>query len=217
MVIKRNHFLLISSLLQFGLFALLTRWALQRRQPLREVIFSRWMQKEQPSSLQSLVFGVNRVTGSSGAINILAIPCAAFLWKKRLRAEAAVTLLICWLGELAKKILKSIIHRPRPNPLLVHVTGSRSGKSFPSGDVSSTVMLWGWLAWVGLWKSDELQVHRIALFSLSAFNITFVGPARIYLGDHWLTDVLGGYLFGGGWLCLTLYLYRLWSARSHTI
>lgn len=214
MIGRRNHFLLISSLLQFTLFALLTRWALRRRQPLREIIFSRWVQQDRPSFLRSLVLGVNRVTGSSGTINMLALPSAAFLWMKHLRAEAIVTLLTCWVGELTKRTLKRIIDRPRPNPLLVHVIGPRKGKSFPSGDVSSTVMLWGWLACVGLWKSRELRAHRIALFSLPVFNIAFVGPARIYLGDHWLTDVLGGYLFGGGWLCLTIYLYRLWNMRN---
>jgi len=37
--------------------------------------------------------------------------------------------------------------------------------------------------------------------------VVLVGPTRIYLGDHWTTDVLGGYLFGGTWLSLSLWLY----------
>ncbi|HZO74736.1 MAG TPA: phosphatase PAP2 family protein [Ktedonobacteraceae bacterium] len=214
MTTRRNHFFLISSLLQFALLAFLARRALRHRQPLSEIIFSRWAQRKQTSSLRSLVLGVNRVIGSSGTINMLALPAAAFLWWKHLRVEAVITVALCWIGELIKKALKKIIDRPRPNPLLVHVAGHRKGKSFPSGDVSSTVMFWGWLAYVGLWKSRDLRASRMALFSFPAFSIAFVGPARIYLGDHWLTDVLGGYLFGGGWLCLTLYLYRLWGARG---
>ncbi|HEU5228079.1 MAG TPA: phosphatase PAP2 family protein [Ktedonobacteraceae bacterium] len=211
---KRHSFLLVSSLVQFTLFALLARWARHHRQTLSEVIISRRMQKDHSPFLRSLVVTVNRVVSSSGTINMLAVPGALLLWKKRLRVEAIVTLLMCWIGELMKKVLKRIIDRPRPNPLLVHVMSARKGKSFPSGDVASTVMLWGWLLCIGWWKSKERQGRKLALLGLPAFNIAFVGPARIYLGDHWLTDVLGGYLFGGGWLSLTLYLYRLWSTRS---
>ena len=46
-----------------------------------------------------------------------------------------------------------------------------------------------------------------ALLGLSALCIAVTGPSRVYLGDHWATDVLGGYLFGGGWLCLALEVY----------
>ncbi len=43
--------------------------------------------------------------------------------------------------------------------------------------------------------------------SLSGLCILLVGPSRIYLGEHWLTDVIGGYLFGAGWLSMGLQLY----------
>jgi membrane-associated phospholipid phosphatase len=42
----------------------------------------------------------------------------------------------------------------------------------------------------------------------AVFDIIAIGYSRIYLGDHWLTDVLGGYLEGAIYLFLFIFLYR---------
>ena len=62
---------------------------------------------------------------------------------------------------------------------------------------------------LGLLQKQEMQTRKKFLLSLPLLLVALVGPARIYLGDHWATDVLGGYLFGGGWLGLSLRLYLM--------
>jgi undecaprenyl-diphosphatase len=48
---------------------------------------------------------------------------------------------------------------------------------------------------------------RILLLVVSASFVVLVGPSRIYLGDHWASDVLGSYLIGGVLLGMTLWIY----------
>ena len=48
---------------------------------------------------------------------------------------------------------------------------------------------------------------RKALMSVITLMIVLGGPSRIYLGEHWTSDVVGGYLFGGAWLSLAFSLY----------
>ncbi|MEO8970932.1 MAG: phosphatase PAP2 family protein [Ktedonobacteraceae bacterium] len=51
--------------------------------------------------------------------------------------------------------------------------------------------------------------------TLSLLMIMSAGLARVYLGDHWSTDVPGGYLFGGWWLCLSLRVYP--GSKEHGV
>lgn len=214
---KLDRILLISSLIQFGLFIPVARWARKHRQPLAEVIISRLAQRKQPSLVRKAVMGLDIALGSSTVLNVLVVPIAIALWKKRLRLESLATVVTCWTSALVREVMKRLINRPRPNPLLVHVTQPAKGKSFPSGDVATSLGLWGWLLALGLLSKNEKLSRKAALMSVPAACVMFIGPARIYLGDHWASDVLGGYLFGGGWLSLSLYLYRQVRYRTQRL
>jgi len=203
---KRSYFLLIASAVQFALLLPLARWANKHQHAPIDIGITHLLQKKSPSLARRMVKVLNRIFSSGAILNLLAVPLAAVLWSMRLRLEAGITLATCWTSGLLRIGLKALVGRPRPSPLLVKVTKQSGGKSFPSGDVSSAVIVWGWLAALGL-TSQEHNVGKKLLFSLPALPVALVGPARIYLGDHWATDVLGGYLYGGGWLSLTLSFY----------
>ncbi len=204
---KPSRLLFIISIVQFALLIPLARWAHGHRKPLREVILTRFFQKNQKSWKRTTITILNTFTGSAIFLNVLVVPIAAVLWRIRMQGEALAMLASCWVGAMVRTMLKQAIHRPRPNKALVHVTSQSSGKSFPSGHVASSLCLWGWICTLGFLNKNKIQPAKRALFGIPVAFIVFTGPARVYLGDHWPTDVLGGYLYGGGWLALSLSLY----------
>ncbi len=205
---KLNPMLLITSTIAFALFVPLAWWAHKHPQPPDEIRFTRMFQKKQPSLVRRIVQVLNTITGSASFLNMFTIPTAIVLWKRRLRLEAIFTIGVSWTNALARTLVKQLVNRPRPNAMLVHRAKKAHGKSFPSGHTSSTLAFWGWLFALGMLLRKGSSMRQNALLSFPALCIILVGPARIYLGEHWATDVLGGYLFGSGWLSLSLRLYR---------
>jgi len=61
---------------------------------------------------------------------------------------------------------------------------------------------------------NRKQWWHYLLLIIPALFVILVGPSRIYLGDHWASDVLGGYLFGGLLLGITLWIYLRLKARG---
>lgn len=209
---KRNRFLIMLSLTQFILFLPVAQWARKHPQPLRELVFTHKVQRKRSKFLHEAVQVLSTVVGSAPILNGLVVVAAWLLWRRQWRTEAIFTLVIPWSNALARFLLKEIIHRPRPSPLLVAMSGDKRSKSFPSGHVSSTITFWGWLAALSYLRGRT--AWQKSIMGIAALFMLYIGPARVYLGDHWATDVLGGYLFGGGWLSLSLQQYLTWKGSD---
>jgi undecaprenyl-diphosphatase len=95
--------------------------------------------------------------------------------------------------------IKLIVARPRPAPPLVQILTKSSGYSFPSGHVMSYTVLFGYLVVYAV-AIESSALKRILIIVPSLLMIVLVGPSRIYLGDHWTTDVIAAYLLAGAWL-----------------
>jgi membrane-associated phospholipid phosphatase len=205
--VPRDYLPLVASAGQFALFAPLAWWAHKHPQPPVEVGITRVVQKKQPRSLQVAARVLSTIAGSAVLMNILVVPTALLLWKRHLRLEAVMTVGISWTSALVRMVIQGMVDRPRPSPLFVHITKQKRSKSFPSGHVAASLDFWGWLFSLGMMLSKGSRPWQRGLLGLPALCVVLVGPSRIYLGDHWSTDVLGGYLFGGGWLGVSLWLY----------
>jgi membrane-associated phospholipid phosphatase len=102
-------------------------------------------------------------------------------------------------GMLVNVAVKHIVQRPRPqfdNPIV-----TLSTYSFPSGHTAGATVFYGFLA-VYLLAHGRAQPWRWAIVGAAAAMVLLVGLSRIYLGAHYLSDVVGAVVEGMLWLAL---------------
>ena len=116
-------------------------------------------------------------------------------------AFAAVVLLS---GQLVRLLLNRGVARPRPphDLWLMHA----GGYSFPSGHTTTASMAYIIAAVLLVMRWPNF---RIVIFAVAGLSAVAVGLSRVYLGVHWPTDVLGGWLLAGTWLALCALTYRV--------
>ena len=78
--------------------------------------------------------------------------------------------------------------------------------AYPSGHVLFFVVFFGFVAYLA-WKFLAGWVRWTAI-SICATLIVLIGPSRIYLGEHWVSDVIGSDIIGTFWLIILILLYQ---------
>jgi undecaprenyl-diphosphatase len=142
---------------------------------------------------------------------IIAALIVVMIYMFGLRWEAVSAFVAAILPPLVNVIVKEWIRRPRPTVDLVHVFGVLNSYSFPSGHVMFYVGFFGFL-WFLVYTLLKRSWRRTLLLILLGSLIGLVGFSRIYLGQHWPSDVLGAYLLGGLTLVAILQFYR-WGKK----
>lgn len=136
------------------------------------------------------------------------------LWITRFRLEALFLLLATGINAL-NFALKRIVRRKRPTESRVRVLRLIREPSFPSGHVMFYVSAFGFLVAAALANLRPSALRR-GIVAVGASLIALVGASRVYLGDHWPSDVVAGYLFGGLYLGGVLELYaRAKNQQAH--
>jgi undecaprenyl-diphosphatase len=142
---------------------------------------------------------------------LLAAGVAALLaWRGR-RFEAALVLGATATAGALIYLLKLVYARPRP-PLALRLI-PESGFSLPSGHALGSTVVVGVLAVVG-WSLLQ-GVARAALVTAAALLVVATGVSRVYLGVHWSTDVLAGWMVGGACVALASTALVLRHAGAH--
>ena len=141
------------------------------------------------------------------AVSIWMVVAVAFVFWFLKYYRESIYFLATLLAPVADAILKLIIHRPRPTGDVITVFGKEVGSSFPSGHVMFYTVFFGYLFATMFFVNKIPRKMKYLIVILSLSLIVLISISRIYLGAHWITDTIGGYLFGFIFLAVLLYFY----------
>ena len=160
---------------------------------------------ENPLLTKMMVFFTTIGTGLPMIVIALTITLLLYLGLGH-RREVILFIGVVLGSALLNAALKQIFKRARP---MLHRIVEANGYSFPSGHSMAAFSLYGIAAFL-LWKHTPAKWARVCLILASLFFILMIGISRIYLGVHYPSDVLGGYLASVCWLASSVWWYQMY-------
>ncbi|KAA0894301.1 LssY C-terminal domain-containing protein [Oryzomonas rubra] len=140
--------------------------------------------------------------GKAKIVLSVALLCTVLFWL-RARREFILPCLLTLAGSGLFSLLgKVAFHRQRPPGIGVYTEASFS---FPSGHATIAAAFYGFIVYY-LWRQAQSRNVRLNLLFGGSALILAIGFSRLYLGVHFLSDVLGGYLLGFLWLIIGICL-----------
>lgn len=136
---------------------------------------------------------------------LLAVALYAF-WRAGARISTALLAVSTVGSVLLTTVLKSVFERARPD--LLDTGYVASSYSFPSGHAAVAVGFYGTLALLLAWRLKGLGRWLVALGGVGL--VLLIGFSRLYLGVHYPTDVLAGFLAAPLWVGSVGLVYLLW-------
>ncbi len=170
-------------------------------------------------TINSPVFaGAMRITSWAGFFPqsmIITGLIIGLLYVSGLHWEALMGFAAAVFDQVITALVKIAIHRVRPDANLVHVINVLNSYSFPSGHVVFYTGFFGftWFLVYSLLKKSWIRSLILTIFS---GLILLIGISRIYLGQHWTSDVVGAYLLGSLALAVNIQVYRWGKQRFFT-
>lgn len=153
------------------------------------------------------------VAGDTIVMTILAV-CFIGLFSWRTRSPwPGVLIAVTAAGSVALTVvLKGTLGRARP-PTEDALGTVPTSFSFPSGHTLNSVAIMGIVGYIAFLLLRSLLWRIVVLSTLGSFVLS-VGWSRVYLGHHWLSDVLGGLLIGGCWAMVVILLHHFVLLRN---
>ncbi|CDS49822.1 Membrane-associated phospholipid phosphatase [Polaromonas sp. CG9_12] len=143
------------------------------------------------------------ITGLGGAWVALPLVVAVWAWLAWARCwrTARYWLAVAGFFEVLVQLLKYTLARTRPISLYSGVADF----SFPSGHATSSIVIYGFLAF--LLSRKQRSAVQGAIAAVAAVYIALIGFSRLYLGAHWFSDVMAGLSLGLAWVALAAMAY----------
>ena len=165
-----------------------------------------WMVDHRTPGLTTVAIAVTEV-GSTVSMTIIACATIVFLLIKRRRGDAVLVAVVAAGAGLLVRVGKATVGRERPPVEFRLVT--ETNESFPSGHALASVAILGVVLVVLLPLIPDRRVRIAVLVAVALFAVC-IGLSRLYLGVHWATDVIGGWVTGLAWLATCLAVRKVW-------
>jgi undecaprenyl-diphosphatase len=173
-----------------------------------DVVILRTIQSTDISPLDSVLVWMSLLgTGWTPWVLAIVTGLAALSISPSLRRWAIIFWAGLGTGAALMGLIKGFTMRPRPSAPLAQVLIEYPGFSYPSGHVIFFVQYFGFLYLLVCVSTDQGLARR-SLFILLSVPISLIGYSRIYIGAHWPSDVIGGYLLGGVLLAMMARSFR---------
>ncbi|PAW93319.1 hypothetical protein CKK33_07315 [Mucilaginibacter sp. MD40] len=155
---------------------------------------SRDIQRHQNSFIDALMYAIS--TPGYMPESVIMVGLTALLFFLCKYKKAAGFILLTGVSGLVSTIVKVLVNRPRPSDTLVRIVKKTAQQSFPSGHVLFYVVFFGFMMLLMMQLEGVPKWIKYPIIVISAFLIFTIPVSRIYLGAHWFTDVVGGFLLG---------------------
>ncbi len=158
--------------------------------------------------LDSVVTGYTNIGGPVG-MPILTVAVMTLLALRRRSWTPVILIAAAAVGSLLMTVAgKEAVGRLRP-PLEAAVPPFESSPSFPSGHSLNAVVIAGVVAYLLVLRTSRHRRTPVLTVVLAAAFALTMGLSRVYLGHHWLTDVIVAWTLGLAWLAVVITTHRL--------
>ena len=165
------------------------------------------MISERNPTVNAVITGFTHLGGTIGMpiITVLIVVAMTVAWRSR---TPLVLMAIAVAGSLAMTTVgKVLVGRVRP-PMSDAIPPFETSPSFPSGHTLNSTVIAGMFAYLLLRRLTS-QLARVLTVVLAAVWAIAMGLSRVYLGHHWLTDVMCGWVLGLAWLAAVILAHRM--------
>jgi undecaprenyl-diphosphatase len=164
-----------------------------------------------PAWLEGSMIDLTAIGGPT-VLGLTVVIVTGFLVLQTRYRTAVVVMLTSLSAELISNVLKHAFNRPRPSvvPHLREVFSS----SFPSGHAMESAIVYLTLGAI-LMRAAESRITKVYIFATAVLLTSLVGISRVYLGVHYPTDVIGGWIIGFMWASICWLVAQRFEATAH--
>ncbi|HUF50257.1 MAG TPA: phosphatase PAP2 family protein [Longimicrobiales bacterium] len=157
-----------------------------------------WLAARRSPVLDNVMLELTSLGNGVVLIMIVSIS-AVFLWLTNHKWSVYVLLAGVIGGQLLNQLLKGAFSRERPS--VIEWVDHVSSPSFPSGHAMTSIIAYGSVAYL-VGRLEATRRLRVATWSIATLVIVTIGFSRMYLGVHYPSDIVAGFVAGLAWLAI---------------